>query len=301
MKRFVGEVMAVPERAIERARAPFSQLAHFLAYSIKKPKMHLNQGMFIVSIDVDVGSKELGVINKGENDLNVNECKSEYRIGAIEENVLPMLVETFDNFEIPVTFAVRGQLTEVNGSVLEVLLRSAVKHDIGAHGYYHKKFTDLSHGEAEEELNMISAGLKKYGVVPRSFVFPANRVAHLDVLGTHGYKCYRGDGGGFRKDSMYIEKSSAGLCNIHPSLYLDQSIKLASLKGILDVSIAKKLPFHVWFHPWSFGETKKDLQRIMKKTFVPLFSYAKRKERSGEMSFETMFSAALTVERARSP
>jgi hypothetical protein len=33
----------------------FSQLYHFLAYSIKKPKMQLEKGMFIISIDVDVG------------------------------------------------------------------------------------------------------------------------------------------------------------------------------------------------------------------------------------------------------
>jgi len=44
----------------------FSQMYHFLAYSIKKPKMQLENGMFIISIDVDVGSRELGVINRGK-------------------------------------------------------------------------------------------------------------------------------------------------------------------------------------------------------------------------------------------
>ena len=78
-----------------------------------------------------------------------------------------MFVETFNNFGIPVTFAIRGQLTEVNSSVLELLLKCTVEHDIGAHGYYHREFTDLSCNEVEKELNMISEGMKKFGMLSR--------------------------------------------------------------------------------------------------------------------------------------
>ena len=59
----------------------FSHMYHFLAYSIKKPKMQHGKGIFIISIDVDVGSRELGVINKGINCYNVNRRLSEYRVG----------------------------------------------------------------------------------------------------------------------------------------------------------------------------------------------------------------------------
>jgi peptidoglycan/xylan/chitin deacetylase (PgdA/CDA1 family) len=253
--------------------------------------------MLIISIDVDVGGRILGIINNGKNDANVNDSASEYRIGKIEENVLPMLVKNFDDFEIPATFAVRGQLTEVNGSVLDILLRSSVEHDIGAHGYTHRQFTDLSYSEAEKELSMISAGLKKYGIVPRSFVFPKNRVAYLNLLERHGYKCYRGYGD-FVKDCMYIERIGS-LYNIHPSLYLDEGTSLTWLKRIVDVSIAKRLPFHAWLHPWSFGETKDAVQRTINKALNPFFNYAKKKEKSDELSFETMLSAALKVENTK--
>ncbi|MGD0977588.1 MAG: polysaccharide deacetylase family protein [Candidatus Bathyarchaeia archaeon] len=253
--------------------------------------------MFIVSIDVDAGSRKLGLINKGKNDANVHKYFSEYRVGEVEESTVPMLVETFDRVEIPVTFAVRGQLTEVNGSVLEMLLDSTVKHDIGAHGYYHTEFTGLSSVEAEKELAMISTGLKKYGIVPRSFVFPRNKVAHLDLLARHGYKCYRGYGN-FLKDCMYIEKTGK-LYNIHPSLYLEKGARLTYLKGILDACVAKKLPFHAWFHPWSFGETKECVQKIINKVFIPFFSYAQVKRKSNLLDFETMYSAALKVENMK--
>lgn len=271
-----------------------SQLCHFFTYSIKKPKMQLEKGMFIISIDVDVGSRELGIMNRGKNDANVNKRISEYRVGELEEMALPSFVETFNDFEIPVTFAIRGQLTEVNGSILELLLKSSVKHDIGAHGYYHREFTNLSRNEAENEFNMISAGMNKFGIVPRSFVFPKNSVAHLDLLEKYGYKCYRSYGD-FMNDCMYIEKQGR-LYNIHPSLYIDQGASFTFLKKILDISIAKRLPFHIWFHLWNFGETKESIQRTINKVFIPLFKYAEKKKKSGMLTLETMLSATEKVE-----
>jgi hypothetical protein len=257
--------------------------------------MKLENGMLVISIDVDVGNRELGVINRGENDANVNLYISEYRIGKIEETALPLFVETFNDFEVPVTFAIRGQLIEVNDSIPELLLKSSVKHDIGAHGYYHREFTNLSRNEAENELNMISANMEKFGIDPRSFVFPRNKVAHLDLLERHGYKCYRGYGD-FMNDRMHIERKGQ-LINIHPSLHLDDGTSFVFLKKILDISVARKLPFHVWFHLWDFGETKEAMRKSIKKVFLPFFSYARRKERSDALRFETMLSAALKVER----
>jgi peptidoglycan/xylan/chitin deacetylase (PgdA/CDA1 family) len=183
--------------------------------------------------------------------------------------------------------------------VLEVLLRSAVKHDIGAHGYYHREFTDLTSSEAEKELRMISAGLNKFGVVPKSFVFPKNSVAHLDLLRKHGYRCYRDRGGGIMKDRMYIERKDE-LYDIHPSLYLDDGTRLGFLKRMLDVAVAKKLPFHVWFHPWSFGERKEDVQRAISKLLIPFFGYARARQRRSRLGFETMLSAAEKVEMVSS-
>jgi hypothetical protein len=256
--------------------------------------MSLEEGMLIVSTDIDVGSPELGVINRGKRDRDVNTRLSECQIGKIEELSVPLFVEVFDDFGIPITFAVRGQLTEVDGQVLEVLLASRVKHDIGAHGYYHREFTNLSRNEAENELKMISAGMNKFGIAPRSFVFPKNRVAHLDLLEKYGYKCYRGYGG-FMNDCMYIEKCGE-LYEIHSSLYIDQHTKFTFLKKIFDISMTKKLPFHIWFHLWNFGETKESMQRTINKVFVPLFKYAKKKEKSGMLTLETMLSATEKVE-----
>jgi peptidoglycan/xylan/chitin deacetylase (PgdA/CDA1 family) len=271
-----------------------SELGHFFTYSIRKPKMSLEKGMIIISIDVDVGSSKLGIVNKGKRDRDVNIRFSEYQIGKIEELAVPMFVETLDDFGIPITFAVRGQLTEVDGQVLELLLASGVRHDIGAHGYYHRKFTRLANDEAEEELSMISAGMKEYGLVPRTFVFPVNCVAHLDLLEKYNYLSFRGYGD-YLKDCMYIEKCG-GLYNVHPSIYFDQHTNLQLLKKILDISIKNRSPFHLWFHSWNFGEDEKSVSRSIKNVFVPFLQYAKDKQENGILTFDTMLSATQKVE-----
>jgi peptidoglycan/xylan/chitin deacetylase (PgdA/CDA1 family) len=214
----------------------------------------------------------------------------------MEELLVPLFIETFDDFGIPITFAVRGQLTEVNSKVLDILISSRVKHDIGSHGYYHRKFTQLANKEAEDELRMISAGMKEYGLTPRTFIFPANCVAHLDLLEKYNYKCYRGYGD-FARDCMLIERCGK-LYNVHPSIFIDRHTNLPLLKKILDISIEKRLPFHVWFHSWNFGEEKKSASKSIKNLFVPFLHYAKEKQENGILTFDTMLSATQKVEKS---
>jgi peptidoglycan/xylan/chitin deacetylase (PgdA/CDA1 family) len=251
--------------------------------------------MFILSIDVDVGCRKLGLINKGENDKNVSRYFGEYRVGAIEEMALPFFVKLFNDFEVPATFAIRGQSLKVDGSFFELIRNSSVKHDIGAHGYSHEYFENISVDEARDELSMVAEVMEKIGVAPKSFVFPGNSVAYLDLLEDYGYKCYRSRGG-LTTDCMCIEKKGR-LYNIHPSLCLDQTINPFFVKKALDVAIEKKLPFHAWLHVWEFGETKEHIQKKIAKVFSPLLAYGKRMETLGELTFETMLSAAQKAEK----
>jgi len=271
-----------------------SQLHHLVAFTLEKPKMRLEKGTLIVSVDVDVGSKEIGVKNKGENDANIHDYLREYSVGEIEEQALPLFIDFFNSLEIPVTFAIRGQLTEVSTSILDLLVKSPFKHDIGSHGYYHRDFTKLSITEAETELNMTLAGMKKFGIVPKSFVFPKNKVAYLSLLENYGYKCYRGYGS-FRNPNMYIEKRGQ-LYNIYPSFYLGQSFSPIFLNKIIDIAVKNKLPFHVWFHAWDFGKKIELIKRNINRVFHPIFQYAKKKEEKGTLTFETMLSVAEKIE-----
>lgn len=274
-----------------------SQLGHFFVYSFRRPENLFKKAMLIVSTDIDVGSSDLGIINQGKRDRDVNVSLSEYQIGRMEEIAIPPVIKAFNDFEIPITLAIRGQLTEINSHVMEILLTSQIKHDIGAHGYYHKLFSQISDEKAEEELVKISQGMKKYNIVPETFIFPRNRVAHLDLLEKHGYICYRGAGGGSLADRMFIERNGQ-LHNVHPSLFIgDQDTNLFMLKRMLDISTRKSLPFHVWFHFWNFGYNAKLVSWNIRRLLLPFLSYASERQREGLLDFETMLSAARKVEK----
>jgi hypothetical protein len=270
-----------------------SQIGHLIKFRSDRPKMKLEKGMLIMSVDVDVGNKELGIVNKGMNDSNVNKNLSEYSIGVIEELALPMFLSLLEGFEIPVTFAIRGQWLEVPNHTLDCLLESPVKHDIGGHGYYHRRFKYLSQIEADSELAMIHAVMNRSNLTPKSFIFPANSIAHLDLLTKYGFKYYR-ERGGFSKDGMYIRRHGQ-LWDVHPSLYIDRHSSFPVLGKILDLCVCRKLPFHMWFHLWNFGKTEDQIQSRLKNLFIPFLQYAKNQATNGRLAFETMASAVHTM------
>lgn len=264
--------------------------------------MRLERAMLIVSLDVDVGSRKVGTINRGKEDVvrtrNVNDYFSECAVGEMEEQALPLVIDFFNAFGIPATFGIRGQLLDVDTSVVEYLLESPVQHDIGSHGYYHRDFTCLSYNEAMNELKLVSVAMKKLGISPKSFIFPCGGVAHLELLEKFGYKCYRGYGD-FMNDDMYI-KQHGKLYDIHPSLFIGSSTNAFLIKKIIDHAIKSRLPFHVWFHPWSLGKGKRSVSNKINNFFFPIFKYAKSKEKASSLKFETMLSAAEEFESSQS-
>jgi len=269
-----------------------SQLIRYLKYVGFEPFQPLTKfetAMLIISIDVDAGSRRLGLVNEGRNDRYVNDRLTEYQIGAIEETALPLFINLFDYLEVPVTLAYRCQLLELGEDVLAPVFQTSVKHDIGCHGHSHRSFTDLSPEEAEQELIVSSVLMSKSGIVPQSFIFPRNKVAHLDLLHKHGYKCYR-DRGGPISDGMYIKKCNQ-LYDIHPSLHVGVGASHAILEKILDISIRRRSPMHIWFHMWSFGYDKQSIQKSINMIFFPFLMYARKKVDAGELSFETMLSS----------
>jgi hypothetical protein len=152
----------------------------------------------------------------------------------------------------------------------------------------------LSQKEANRELANIVSAMKSYEIVPTSFIFPANSIAHLDMLPKYGFRCYR-EYGNFLKDGMYIRRHNC-LWDVHPTLYVERHTMFVYVKRILDICIHKKLPFHLWFHLWNLGQTQVSLQRMIKGLFYPLLRYAKLRVRSGELDIETMASALHAVE-----
>lgn len=267
-----------------------SGFSHLVIFNFRKFVSIYDKGMLIISIDVDVGSKELGFINQGKNDRNVSSRVSEYKVGELEELSIPQFVKLLDRYNLPVTLAIRGQLTELSESILTLLLSSPTGHEIGAHGYSHREFQSLTKEEAETELKSLSIGMKKFGLYPKSFIFPKNSVAHLEILEKYGYECYR-DRGGLSRDSAFIKKIG-NLWEIHPSLAIDRYTSPFLLKKILDIGINRKIPIHIWFHMRDFGLEPHVINSNLENILEPFFDYVKIKQKEGVLAVETMLSAA---------
>ena len=276
--------------------AIISQFCHLLSFTLKRTRTQLECGTLVTSIDVDVGSSQLGEINKGKNDRNVHGYLSERHVGKVEEKTIPILSRFFNSLAIPVTFAIRGQLAEVENPIFEQILNSPIPHEIAAHGYYHRTFTSLSRAEAQNELEMISTGFQKFGIRPKSFVFPKECVSHLDLLEKFGYTSYR-DKGGLRRDGMFVRKNGQ-LYDVHPGFHLGFTYNPIFLDKIIDIAATHRLPFHVWFHPRDVYETRGSTKKIIENVYSPLYKYAKKKEDEGLLRFETMRSVVEKVENS---
>jgi peptidoglycan/xylan/chitin deacetylase (PgdA/CDA1 family) len=276
-----------------------SQFLHYTTFSLKKPPLEFDTASLIISIDVDVGSPEVGVKNGGLNDCNVHHILTERDVGEIEEQVIPLLLRVFNELEFPATFALRGQLIDIENTICNQILESSTPHEIASHGYSHKVFTALSELEAEEELDMLSMGMKKIGVSPKSFVFPRNQISHLQLLERYGYLSFRAQGSLFR-DGMYVGKCG-NLFDIHPSIFFD-FYSYVFYKKLINLAIKYSAPLHIWFHPsdvlfWNLGASQEVAAKRIAKGLFPLIEYAKKKKELGILKFQTMHSIAQEYQR----
>jgi hypothetical protein len=266
-----------------------SHFMHAIKYNVDFSDEKYDSSMLIFSIDVDVGNRLLGLKNKGINSANVHRSITEEKIGEVEQNAFPLFFEAFDKYEIPATFALRGQLLEVDGSLIDEFRSRSVEHEIGSHGFTHKSFTQMSYEEADTDLSFSEKIFRDFNIKPRSFVFPKNRVAHLDLLEKYGFKCFR-DFGEFKKDGMYIKKNGE-LYDVHPSLYLDRYARIRALKTFMNIAVRKKRPLHIWFHMWNFGLDTDMIKKFVDSVFEPFLYELAKKRDDNLISPETMISS----------
>lgn len=104
------------------------------------------------------------------------------------------LLGLFEKFQVPATWAIVGKLFYEHPELLTSIRESAIKHEIGYHSFSHIRFSEASRVAAETELE---EGLKiedEFDVNFRSFIFPENRIGHVDLLNGYGFLIYRGPG-----------------------------------------------------------------------------------------------------------
>jgi peptidoglycan/xylan/chitin deacetylase (PgdA/CDA1 family) len=172
-------------------------------------------GTVVISVDAE--------LSWGFHDLHPLTDSQERRVFRSRET-WKRLVELFDAYDVPATWAVVGLLlsTEIEiyhrdhpfprrwfaiaesgaernpdlwqgADLIEAVAGSGVDHEIGSHSFSHVIFDEVDRELAAAECQLARAIGRDNGFDFESFVFPRNAIAHRDVLAEYGFTCYRGN------------------------------------------------------------------------------------------------------------
>ena len=196
--------------------------------------------------------------------------------------------------------------------IVEKILSSQVKHEIGYHSFSHVVFSECSREVAEAEIKEGIKLAKEFGITLKSFVFPWNKVGHVNILKKHGFRIYRGEN--LRRcdsnQSFLIRKFNGGLDKIiappaEPKwkdgiwemptsmLFCDSQVKFSVLpraKIGLYRAIRSKMVFHIYLHPHDllrYSSLKDDLDKFL--------AVVAKKRDEGKIEVMTMREFAKTL------
>lgn len=85
--------------------------------------------------------------------------------------------------------------------LLETIRDCAADQEVGLHGYSHLPLGDSSRTAADADLGAAVEAAEAAGLDPTAFVFPRNRVGHVDLLAEHGLAVYRA------RDARWYERA----------------------------------------------------------------------------------------------
>lgn len=204
---------------------------------------------------------------------------------------------------------------------------ATVGHEIASHSCSHMLFDDPGSdaARAERDVRLAVEIARSAGVELRSFVFPQNRVAHLDVLARHGFTAFRD-----RDPERFPQRPRLGRISRqaelrlglepvlepprwHPSGLLAipggmlfrgaTRRRLASVpasglvrravKGI-DAAADGRRVFHVWAHPFNFADGSDELLAA----FEQVLAHAARRRDEGVIEILTMGGLTARVRDA---
>ena len=277
----------------------------------------IDKSVFIISLDVELlWGAVLYPFHKTVNLLKKDDTKGR---GCIDT-----LLNLFEKHNIPATWAVVGHLfldhcekedgiphkdmprfkenwystdpcTDIQKDplyygtdIVEKILSNRIEHEIGYHSFSHVVFSECSREVAEAEIKMSDKLAKEFGITLKSFVFPENKIGHVDILKENGFKIYRGENlrrGNINQNILIrvfnfgINKMIAqpaepkwrdGIWEIPSSMFFcDPKIKFSLLPRAeigLYRAIRSKKVFHIWLHPHNllmYPSLKDDLDKFL--------------------------------------
>ena len=139
--------------------------------------------------------------------------------------------------------------------LIEKILNSKVKHEIGCHTFTHIDFSDKNCPleVAEDEIKACIEAAKKWNITLKSMVFPGGTYGNYEVLKKYGFTNYRKK---MEYDLSYPELDRHGLIILPSSRGLgnnglgwSQEYFFSLFKKYIDKAVSTYTVCHFWFHP----------------------------------------------------
>lgn len=151
------------------------------------PPVTLTKGVFLFSLDTEVAWGTRG--NR----------KYAYEYDHVRQ-VIHRLLALCEKYDIKITWAVVGQLMVPGDDpwwhapdIVAAIRSCKVPQEIGSHSFEHRlDESSCTAQEMDADLKAARAVADAQGIALRSFVFPKNRVKHLEVLERNDFRYYRG-------------------------------------------------------------------------------------------------------------
>ncbi len=245
----------------------------------------MNKGVFCISIDHELlwGRKDL-------------DTKPFISLVSKERGIISRILYLFKKYRMPATWAVVGKIFEKEnplwyGKDTIKEINKVEYQEIASHSYSHEIFTDINEKNAEKEIRKNKA---------KSFVFPRNKVAHLQLLKENGFISFRGPDKTThellipRIPPVYKPHLKCGLVEIPGSMYfvsgrgfrkyIPKNLRYLKCKLGIDQAIKMGRVFHIWFHPVDFAN---DTAKLFS-DFEKILKYAAKKRKLGSLKVKNM-------------
>lgn len=308
-------------------------------------------GRFVLSLDVELGW--------GLADRKISARQK--AAFAMERSIIRELLSLFSKYHISATWAIVGHLflerceadgdstphAEIVGGekalqewfsadptsdsqqhpdwygpdIVKLISECPVPQEIACHGFSHVEWSRIPADAARRELKACACLAEERGIRLRSFVFPRNRIAHLDVLSDAGFIAFRGvqprPFGHHRIARLMVEAveqlfaidppvvrpswTASGVVEIPGSMFWPPRERIGAMCSVrkrvtraiagLNRAIERRAVFHLWFHPYNLaGELP-----LMLSGLEEVIAYADLMRRRGLLLIQPMESIAREV------
>jgi peptidoglycan/xylan/chitin deacetylase (PgdA/CDA1 family) len=168
-----------------------------------------------------------------------------------ERPICAALIELFDRYEVPATWAIVGALLDEASAksrpggascwyapdIIDRLLHAKTAHEIGSHGGRHVEFGKVPASDARQDLEFVRAVHHVHALPLTSFVFPRNSVGHLDLLAEAGMRTFRGLDMGWFSSAARISRLAGRAANFVDKVLpiVPSSVAPAKRGGLIEI------------------------------------------------------------------